>query len=62
VAYVRLRKVLPYGRQKCVSTFGHAIREYVHGAVVYTSDPKGILLFSSYKPKHTHFKFIAMTN
>jgi len=45
-----------------MSPLDHAIRKYVHGAVVYTSDPKERLFFCSYKPKHTYFKFIAMTN
>jgi hypothetical protein len=66
VAYVTVGKVLPYVltyvRQKCVSSFGHAIWEQVYGAVVYTPDPKGGggLFFSNFKPRQTNFNFIGM--
>jgi len=44
VAYVRVRKVLPYvlpyGRENCVSLFDQTKREQVRGSVVCTSDLK----------------------
>ena len=64
VAYVRVRKVLPYvlpyGRENCVSPFDQATREQVRGAVVYTFDAKGRLFFRSPKPRQTNFNFIVM--
>jgi hypothetical protein len=62
VAYVRVRKVLPYCSENCVSLFYQATREQVRGTVVYTSDPNWTWFFRSSKPRQTSFKFIAMAN
>jgi hypothetical protein len=40
VAYVRVRKVLPYGRENCLSPLCHAKEEQVFGTVVHSPDPK----------------------